>query len=98
MPLIVKVAVPVFFSVTTCAALAEFTVWLPKLNAVGARLTAGIPVPVPLRLTVWGRVATLSDTALVPAKVPVAQGLKTTLNVQLAPAASVLVQVAPGPK
>ena len=40
----------------------------------------------------------MSVTVTVPVSVPVVAGLKTTLNVQLAPAASVLMHVAPAPK
>src|SRR5437763_1975739 len=97
MPLIVKVAVPVFFSVTTCAALAVPTVWLPKLKEVGERLTAGVPVPddtpLPLRLTFCGLPVALSLTVTVPVRVPVVVGLKFTLIVQLVRAASDVPQV-----
>ena len=47
-------------------------------------------MPVPVRLIVWGLSAALSLTVTVPVSVPVVLGSKTTLDVQLAPAASVL--------
>ena len=75
---------------------------MPKLSALGERLTAGAGVPdetpLPVRLSFCGLPVALSVTVTVPVSVPVVAGLKTTLNVQLAPAASVLMHVAPGPK
>ena len=75
---------------------------MPKLKEVGERLTAGAGVPdetpLPVRLTFCGLPVALSVTVTVPVSAPVVAGLKTTLNVQLAPAASVLMHVAPGPK
>jgi len=49
--LIVRVAVPVFVSVTACATPALPTACVPKLTLVGLRLTAGAATPVPLRFT-----------------------------------------------
>src|SRR5439155_14169060 len=75
------------------------TSWVAKVKLVGKRVASGPEItPVPLRLTLWGLPVALSLTVTVPVRLPVVAGLKTTLNVQLAPAASVLVQVAPGPK
>jgi hypothetical protein len=42
MPLIFRVAVPVFFSVTVCAALVVPVFTLPKLSEVGLRLATGV--------------------------------------------------------
>src|SRR5439155_1753126 len=102
LPLNVSVAFPVLVSVTNLTALVVPTAWLPKLSALGERLTpgAGVPdeTPLPVRLTFWGLPVALSVRVTVPVSVPVVAGLKTTLNVQLAPAASVLMHVAPAPK
>src|SRR5258708_17465771 len=51
MELIVRGPVPVFESVTGCAALVVPTDWLPKVRVVGASRTAGT-VPVPVSATV----------------------------------------------
>ena len=50
-------------------------------------------VPVPERLTVWGLPVALSATLSVAARAPLAEGLKVTLIVQFAPAATELPQV-----
>jgi len=53
----------------------------PKLRDVAERLTA---VPVPLRLTVCGLFAALSLIESVAVRLPVPEGVKVTLTVQLA--------------
>ena len=45
----VSVVVPMFFSVTVCAALVVLTVWLAKVTFVGLTVT---PLPTPLSETV----------------------------------------------
>ena len=50
-------------------------------------LTAGA-VPVPVRLTVWGLPLALSVRVMAAVRVPLAAGVKVTLIVQLAPAAT----------
>ena len=50
-------------------------------------------MPVPMRLTVWVAGLALSVTVRVPLLVPAAVGLKVTLMVQEAPAATVEPQV-----
>jgi hypothetical protein len=50
-------------------------------------------VPVPERLTVWGLPLALSAMLSVAARAPLAEGVKVTLIVQLAPAATELPQV-----
>ena len=45
-------------------------------------------VPVPERLTDWGLPVALSVMAMVAARLPLAEGVKVTLMVQLAPAAT----------
>jgi hypothetical protein len=50
-------------------------------------LTAGA-VPVPVRPTVWGLPLALSEMLSEAVRLPLAEGLKVTLIVQLAPAAT----------
>lgn len=52
--------VPVFLSVTVCAADDEPTLVEAKLRLVGESVTAGVPVPVPLRVTLCGDAGPLS--------------------------------------
>ena len=59
---------------------------------MGERLTAGA-VPVPVRLTVWVAGLALSVMVTAPVLIPVAVGLKVTLRVQLAPTATLDLQV-----
>jgi len=87
MLVMLKSAVPVFVSVTVCAALLVPTVSFPKATLEGETLTADA-VPVPERVTVWGLFEALSVTVTVAARDPVADGLKTTLIAQFAPAAT----------
>ena len=63
------------------------TAWLPKVRLVGERLAAGA-VPVPERLTLCGLPVALSVRVTAAVRVPAAVGLKVTLIVQLAPAAT----------
>src|SRR5256712_666884 len=92
MPGTLSAALPVLFSVTVCAALVVFTSWLANVKLVGERLTRGA-VPVPVRLTMCGLPAALSVMVIAPVRVPVAVGVKVTLMVQLAPAATEVPQV-----
>jgi hypothetical protein len=63
----------------------------PKLSDVGESRTA-VPVPVPLRLTVWGLLKALSTRETVAVRIPRAVGVKVTLIWQEALAASELPQ------
>ena len=63
------------------------TDWFPKARLVEERL-ATVAVPVPERLTVWGLPVALSVMARAAARLPLAEGVKVTLMVQLAPAAT----------
>jgi hypothetical protein len=91
---ILKVALPVLVRVRICGELVMSTGWLPKARLVGERLaTAAVLVPVPERLTVWGLPAALSEMLRVPLRVPLAVGVKTTLIVQLFPAATLVPQL-----
>ena len=68
------------------------TTWLAKVRLVGEMLTAGA-VPVPVRLTLWGLPVALSARVTAALRVPLAVGVKVTLIVQLAPAATELPQL-----
>jgi hypothetical protein len=82
----VKVADPVFVSVTTCALVVPmFT--LPKFKLEGDR-SAEAASPVPVRPAVCGLPEELSLTTSVPDRIPAALGVKVTLTVQLDPAAT----------
>ena len=88
-------AVPVLVSVTVCAALGVLSCWLANVRVVADKLTAGAAavVPLPVRLTVWGLPVALSVKVMVPGWLPVAVGVKVTVMVQLAPAATEVPQV-----
>jgi len=88
---ILRVAGPLFESVTAWATLVVPTFWLLNVSELGARL--GSAVPVPERLAVCGLLVALSVTVKVPLRVPVAVGVKVTLIVQDAPAATELPQL-----
>ena len=87
---IVSEVVPTLVSVTVFAALVTPMATVPKLKLVGESFAV---VPVPLSETVCGLAVALSVTLRVALRVPFAVGLKVTLIVQLAPAASELPQV-----
>ena len=59
---------------------------------MGKKLALGA-APVPVRLTVCGLPVALSVTVMVPGWLPVAVGVKVTVMVQLAPAATEVPQV-----
>jgi len=88
-----RLALPVFFTVTVCAALATPTVVLAKLSEAGLKEIAGTPTPVPERATVCGEPEPLSATLTEAVRDPVAVGLKATLIVQLLPTATVVPQL-----
>jgi hypothetical protein len=77
--------------VTILAALVDPTLSLPKARVVGARVTGAKPVPV--RLTVCGEFDAESVTEMLPVKAPVADGVNVASIVQVAPPASVEVQL-----
>jgi hypothetical protein len=63
---------------------------LPKLRLEGLRVTAGAgAIPVPERLTLWGLPAASSLMATLALSLPVVEGVKVTVMVQLALAARV---------
>lgn len=90
MEVIVSSDVPTFVSVTVLAALVTPMATVPKLKLLGESLTA---VPVPLSDTCCGLPESLSVRLSAALRMSVAVGLKVTLIVQLAPAASELPQV-----
>ena len=67
---------------------------MPKGRLLGDRpATGAVVVPEPVRLTVRGLPAALSVMLTEAVRGPVAEGVKVTLMVQLAPAATELPQV-----
>jgi hypothetical protein len=92
-PLMVSAAVaPVFVSVRFCGLLAVPTVWLVNVRLVGDRLTV-VTTPVPVRLTVCVVPPPLSLTVTAASRVPAAVGVKVTVIVQCAPAATLVPQM-----
>jgi len=87
-----KGALPALLRVTVCAVLVTPTDWLPKARLVGERLTAAA-VPVPERLTDCGLPLALSVMLIEAVRLPLAEGVKVTLMVQLLSAASELPHV-----
>jgi hypothetical protein len=86
--------VPVFFTVTTLAALVVPTVCAGNVSLVGVTVTAKPPeTPVPERVTVWGEFAALSVIVIVPGRLPVVVGENVTVTVQVAPPANAVPQV-----
>jgi hypothetical protein len=92
MPLMLKAAFPVLFSVTVWAALVVARFWLLKVRLVGVTPTIG-PTPVPVRLTVCGLPLTLSAMLTEAVRLPTATGVNVTLIVQVPPAATELPHV-----
>src|SRR5205823_3337782 len=84
---IVSPVFPLLVSVTICAALEVPTSCEAKVSDAGEN-AATAARPVPLKLTGAGGVLLLLDNDNDPVRLPMADGLKTTLMVQLAPAPS----------
>ena len=90
----VKAALPVLVRVMVWAALVAPTAWLANVRLVGERLADGIaPCPSRRGSRVWGLPLALSATLSEAVQLPLAEGLKVTLIVQLAPAATELPQL-----
>ena len=87
MLVMVKAEARLLVSVTACDALVVPRACPAKLKLDGLTVTGRTPLPV--RLTI-GLTLALSEMVSVAARVPVTDGLKKTLTLQLAPAASVL--------
>jgi hypothetical protein len=82
--------VPVFFTVTTLAALVVPIVCAVKVSLVGVAVTTTAALPVPVRLTICGEFEAESVTEIVPESEPVAVGAKVAFTVQLTPAFNVV--------
>ncbi len=95
MELSVTVTCPVLDSVTVFATLVVPVVWDGKVRLVGENVTTGVVAvtPMPVRATLCGEPVTLSEMVRVPARLPVAAGVKVTATVQVAPAATLVPQV-----
>jgi len=87
------VPVPVFLTVTSCAAVVEPTVVEAKVSVVGESETVDAAAPVPFSVTVCGEPVALSATERLAVRAPAPVGLNSTETVQLAAAASVVPQV-----
>ena len=68
----------VFFSVVVLTALLVAILTLPKLSDDGVKLSVGFARPVPLTLTTWVLVTSLSDRVMVPVSAFAEAGLKLT--------------------
>lgn len=85
--LIVSAALPLLVRVTAFTALFAPTGWPPKGRLPAEKVAAGVP-PIPERPTFCELTELLLAMLRVPLRVPVAEGLKVALIVQLAPAAN----------
>src|SRR5690242_19280801 len=92
MPVRLRVAVPVFVKVTAWIALVDPTNCPAKLRLVAERLTAGA-TPVPVSPNDCGLPLALSEIFSEALRFPVAKGIKVTLIVQFAPAATAIPQL-----
>src|SRR5579872_1828570 len=93
-----KAVVPPLVRTAVCDEQAVVTGQFPKARLEGERLTLPVPVPVPERLTVCGLPVALSVTLTAAVRVPAAVGVKVTLMVQWAPAATLVPQLLDWPK
>ena len=84
-PLMVRVAVPVFFTVMDCTVEVVFTFWLANSKLAGATLTdkVAVAVPVPLSARVWFGLEALSVIVTAPVREPVVAGWNWTCMAQL---------------
>jgi len=83
-------AFPVLVSLTFCAALVVPGAWLANVRLAGESVTAGeVCSPVPERVTDCGLAGALSAKLTVAERAPLAEGVKFTVTMQLAPAARV---------
>jgi hypothetical protein len=79
-----RLALPVFLTVTACAALVVLTVWLVKATAAGVTVATGAAAPVPVRVNVCGLPAALSAMLSAADRDPAALGVKVMLMTQAA--------------
>jgi uncharacterized protein YihD (DUF1040 family) len=90
----VTAVVPVFLIVTTCAGVVKPTVVDAKVKLVGESVTvSGAAIAVPFSVTTCGVPVALSATESDAVRAPATVGLNSIETVQLAPAASEVVQV-----
>jgi hypothetical protein len=91
----VTAPVPVFLTVTTCAAVVVPTLTVPKAREVGEsdKVRVGAALPVPVKDTDAGVLVPLLMTTRVPAEATTAVGLNSTETVQVAAAARLVPQV-----
>ena len=85
-------AFPVLLKITLSATLIVPTFWLPNVRLVGERLAVAA-TPVPVRLTICGLPAALSEMLTDAVRVPAAVGVNLTLIMQLLFVATELPQV-----
>jgi hypothetical protein len=92
-----RLALPVFLTVTACAALVVLTVWLVKATAAGVTVATGAAAPVPVRVNVCGLPAALSAMLSAADRDPAALGVKVMLMTHAAVGATAapFVQVVP---
>ena len=92
---IVSVAVPLFVSVTVCAAVVAPITIFPKLRLVGLRLTAGTGgvTPVPDSAALSGLLEALVRKIRVADRAPKTVGMNVTLTAQLSPGPRLAPQV-----
>jgi|ERR1039458_2847137 hypothetical protein len=87
-----RVTVPVFLSVTTCGELVVPTVWLGNVSRLDDKVTVGA-TPVPVRPSVMGLLAPVSEIVTAAVRAPLRDGVNVTEIVQLACFASELGQL-----
>jgi hypothetical protein len=92
-PSILSVAVPVFVSVTICAALCVPTPCAEKLTLVVENVATGAAVPVPLNVEDCGLPAASSFTSIEAERDPATVGANVTCTVHDAFTASIPVHV-----
>jgi len=92
---IVMAAVPLFFTVTTCATVLDPTVVEANVRLAGDSVTTGAvaAAPVPVSVTLCGEPVALSAIETDPVSAPAVAGLNSTETVQVAPIASEVPQV-----
>jgi len=93
-----RLALPVFLTVTACAALVVLTVWLVNTRAEGATVATGaVATPVPVRPIVCGLPVALFAIVSVADRAPEALGVNVMLIMQLPLGATglLVVQVVP---
>jgi hypothetical protein len=80
---------PLFDTVTVCAALVVPTAWLLNVNEVGA-IPIATATPVPVSVTVCGLPVALSVNVIVPLRTPADVGVNEIWNVHAGPPAAML--------